>query len=177
MPEQSSTAGQADRDDILILAQVDNVSGEDIAYVMTGLYDAGARNVNLVPSLTKKGRPGYLLLVDTPTQARPGIEKILVAELGLLGWRLLTGQHIALEKTISEKELALEIRGRTLSIKIPIKHCRTSDGHTIQSIDYEFCLDVKRRLQDEFDTDLPLRELRAVLLGAVVSGNPRVALR
>ena len=77
------------------------MGGKDIAYVMTGLYEAGARNVNLVPSLTQKGRPGYLLIVDAPTQACPDIEKLLVTELGLLGWRLLTGQHIALEKEIS----------------------------------------------------------------------------
>lgn len=176
MHEQGNPSGRPGRDNILIFAQVDSVSGESMAYAVASIYDAGAHNVNLVPSLTKKGRPGYLLIIDAPIQARPNIEDILVAELGLLGWRLLASQHVSLETEVSESDLVLEVKGKRLPLKIPVKRGRTSDGRTIESIGHEFCLEVKRRLLDEFGTDISLRELRAVLWSAVIRGETRVTL-
>ena len=152
------------------------MSGDSLAYAMASIYDAGAHNVNIVPSLTKKGRPGYLLIIDAPAQARPEIEKLLVTELGLLGWRLLAGQHISLKTEMAESELVLETQGKELPLKVPVKRSRTSDGRTIESVDYEFCLHVKKRLFDEFGTDISLRELRTLLWSAIIRGENRVTL-
>ena len=176
MHEQSGASGQSGHDNILIFAQVDSVGGESMAYAMASIYEAGAHNVNIVPSLTKKGRPGYLIIIDAPVQAQPRIEDILVTELGLLGWRLLVGQHISLATEVSESDLVLETKGKELSLKVPVKRGRTSDGRTIESVDYQFCLDVKRRLQDECGIDLSLRELRAIIGSAVIRGESRVTL-
>lgn len=176
MHEQSGASGHSGHDNILIFAQVDSVGGESMAYVMASIYEAGAHNVNIVPSLTKKGRPGYLLIIDAPVPAQPRIEDIMVAELGLLGWRLLTGQHISLTTEISERDLVLEVKGKELPLKVPVKRGSTSHGRTIESVDHQFCLDVKRRLWDECGIDLSLRELRAIIWSAVIRGESRVAL-
>jgi uncharacterized protein (DUF111 family) len=176
MHKQGNMSDNAGNDNILIFAQVDSVSGDSMAYAMTSLYDAGAHNVNLVPSLTKKGRPGYLLIIDTSIKAQSKIEDILVAELGLLGWRLLASQHVSLEVEVAETDLVLEVLGKSLALKVPTKRGRTSDGRTLESIDYQYCVEVKRRLWEELNTEITLRELRTLLWSAVIRGENRVTL-
>jgi hypothetical protein len=176
MPDPNSLSDQAGGDSVLILAQVDSASGENIAHVMTGIHDAGAHNVNLVPSLTKKGRPGYLLIIDTPTPALPRIESLLVTELGLLGWRRLVSQHISLPTEISKYTLVFQFKGKRLRLEVPLKTARDSDGRTIESVDYQFCLDVKRRLKAELGFDIPLRELRSSISSAVRRREKKIVL-
>jgi hypothetical protein len=176
MPEPNSLPDQANGDSVLILAQVDSASGENISYLMSAIHDAGAHNVNLVSSLTKKGRPGYLLIIDAPAAALPQIENLLVTELGLLGWRRLVSQHISLPAEISEHKLVFEFKGKSIHLKVPLKIARASDGRTIESVDYQFCLDVKRRLEAELGADIPLRELRSSILSAVRRGENKIVL-
>jgi uncharacterized protein (DUF111 family) len=176
MPESNKLPDQASGGSVLIMAQVDSASGEYIAHVMAAIQDAGAHNVNLIPSLTKKGRPGYLLIIDAPAPALPQIENLLIAELGLLGWRRLFSQHISLPTEITRQNLVLEFKGKRLRLKVPLKIARASDGRTIESVDYQFCLDVKRRLETELGADIPLRELRASISSAVRRGANKIDL-
>jgi uncharacterized protein (DUF111 family) len=176
MPDPTNFPDQASGDSVLIMAQVDSASGENIAHVMTGIHDAGAHNVNLVPSLTKKGRPGYLLIIDAPAPALPQIENLLVTELGLLGWRRLVSQHISLPTKISQHNLVLELKRKRVRLKVPFKIARASDGRTIESVDYQFCLDVKRRLKAELGADIPLRELRSLISSTIRRGEKKIVL-
>lgn len=176
MHKQSNMLDNSGNDNILIFAQVDSVPGDSMAYAMTSLYDAGAHNVSLVPSLTKKGRPGYLLIIDTSIKAQSKIEDILIAELGLLGWRLMASQHVSLKVEVAETVLVLEVLGKSLPLRVPTKRGITSDGRTVQSIDYQFCVELKRRLWDELSTEISLRELRTLLWSAVIRGENRVTL-
>ena len=56
-------------DAVLILAQIDDASGELLGRVLEQLTDLGAKNVQLLANVGKKGRPGYTLLVDIPGDA------------------------------------------------------------------------------------------------------------
>ncbi len=144
--------------------------------MMIEINEAGAHNLNLGPSLTKKGRPGYLLIIDAPVSALPQIENLLVNELGLLGWHQLVSQHITLPTKILQHRLVLEFKRKRLHLKGPLKIARASDGRTIEGEDYQFCLDVKRRLEVELGADIPLRELRSSILGAIRYGKNKITL-
>ena len=48
----------------LLLVQIDDRSGEELREGLEGLMDAGVRNYQVLSSLTKKGRPGFVLLLD-----------------------------------------------------------------------------------------------------------------
>jgi hypothetical protein len=104
------------------------------------------------------------------------VENLLVAELGLLGWRRLVSQHISLPTKISQHKLSLEFKGKRLHLKVPLKIARASDGRTIESVDYRFCLDVKRRLKAELGADISLRELRSSISGAVRREENKIVL-
>jgi hypothetical protein len=70
----------------------------------------------------------------------------------------------------------LQFKGKRLRLKVPLKITRASDGRTIESVDYQFCLDVKRRLKAEFGFDISLRELRSSILSAVRRGENKIVL-
>jgi uncharacterized protein (DUF111 family) len=78
---------------MLILAQVDDRSGEELGDALTRLPELGARNVQLLSSLTKKGRPGYVLLVDLEPEAETEVAAFLAAELGVWGYHLVPAEH------------------------------------------------------------------------------------
>jgi hypothetical protein len=61
-------------------------------------------------------------------------------------------------------------------LKVPLKIAQASDGRTIESVDYQFCLDVKKRLKAELDADMPLRELRDSISSAVRRGENKIVL-
>ena len=68
---------------ILILAQVDDASGEVLQDVAERLHAAGARNLQVLASLGKKGRPGHVLLIDVDADLEQQVAAVLGIELGL----------------------------------------------------------------------------------------------
>lgn len=78
---------------IVLLVQVDHLSGETIGTVIDDLYEAGAHNVQVLSSITKKNRPGYVFLIDGNETHLAAIEQIILLELGATGWHLLHTGH------------------------------------------------------------------------------------
>jgi uncharacterized protein (DUF111 family) len=78
---------------ILLMAQIDDAPGELLGEVMKTLTEKGAKNVQLLSSLGKKGRPGYVLIVDILADQETEIAAVLGAELGVWGYRILHAEH------------------------------------------------------------------------------------
>lgn len=81
-------------DDLLLLmAQVDDVPGEVIGEFIRRAGETGARNVQVIPSITKKNRPGYVIYVDVPASLESDIATLFGAELGTWGYRVIAAEH------------------------------------------------------------------------------------
>lgn len=78
---------------LLLMTQVDDVSGEVIGDFFKRAEACGARNVQVVPSITKKNRPGYIIYVDVPASAEHEIAELFGAELGTWGYRVINAEH------------------------------------------------------------------------------------
>lgn len=78
---------------LLLMAQVDDAPGELIGEFIQRAVDIGARNVQVVPSITKKNRPGFIIYVDTPESLEDDIAALFGAELGTWGYRVLAAEH------------------------------------------------------------------------------------
>ena len=77
----------------LIFAQIDHLGGEQLGTLIEVLFKEGVKNVHLVPSLTKKGRPGYLLFIDLGEETPERISELLAKEYGIRGYHLITTNH------------------------------------------------------------------------------------
>ncbi len=75
------------------MAQVDDVSGELLGEFIQRLERLGARNVQIVSTVTKKGRPGHILYIDVPEELESDVAYLLVSELGTWGYRILSAEH------------------------------------------------------------------------------------
>jgi len=78
---------------VLMMAQVDDASGEILGECITMAEDLGARNIQVLPSITKKGRPAHIVFVDAPQAAEPDIAELFGGELGTWGYRVLQAEH------------------------------------------------------------------------------------
>jgi uncharacterized protein (DUF111 family) len=92
---------------ILLMVQVDDAPGELLGEVMNRLSAIGVKNIQLLSSLAKKGRPGYVLLIDILAHQESEVAALLVGELGVWGYRVLHSDHKHFD--IERHDVSLEI--------------------------------------------------------------------
>lgn len=66
---------------------LDNVTGELLGYMFNKLFSAGALDVTVIPAITKKNRPAYILSVIANISDENKIESVIFTELPTLGLR------------------------------------------------------------------------------------------
>jgi uncharacterized protein (TIGR00299 family) protein len=148
----------------ILETNVDDVTGEVLAYTIDRLMDAGARDASIVPLLMKKGRPAYMVRVICDPSRSSDLATLMAAELGTLGIRLLQSVH----RLVTSRSLIgvpVQIRGevRTIEVKCSWK------GDMLLSMkpEYEQC-----RTWAE-DLGLPLREVIRIVEATAWSQSPR----
>lgn len=98
----------------LLETNLDDVSGEILAYAVTSILEAGAHDAWLTPILMKKGRPAHKLsaLVDSALSAQ--VAAVMQDETGSLGIR---GQR--LERWPSSRRIdEVDVAGRLVRVKV-----------------------------------------------------------
>lgn len=116
---------------MLLLVQVDDRSGEVLGRALEELVAMGARNVQLLSSHTKKGRPGTLLLIDVDEALEPDVADYLVVELGAWGYHVLAAEHRHFEVEVRERTVTVACAGRDAAFVLPVKFfCR--QGKTLR---------------------------------------------
>jgi len=134
----------------ILETSVDDVSPEVIAYTISRLMEAGARDASAIPSVMKKGRSGHLLrVISEPAQTGP-LALILAEELGTLGVRVIPSVHrlIAGRRVV---RVPVTLRGETREVDVKIG----TVGGEVSSVKPEF---EQARLWAE-ETGVPVREI------------------
>ena len=132
---------------------VDDTTGENIAYLMRKLMESGARDVSAIPAIMKKGRPGHLIKVVCSPKDSEMFVGILCDELGTLGIRHFKSVHRSAIKRVFEKiELNSGDKIYPVTIKAGIKENR------IISLKPEY-EDIKIIAEN---TGIPLHEVRRI---------------
>jgi uncharacterized protein (DUF111 family) len=116
---------------MLLLANVDDISGEGIPHVINGLMEQGAESVHVVQAITKKGRFEYLLFVDAPSDRVEPLADYLACELGTLGVRAFDPKHIRFEYKFSQVRLTVSTHGEPIELLIQVKQVLGRDGQVI----------------------------------------------
>lgn len=152
---------------LLILAQVDHACGDVIASVIERLCGLGVQNVHLVPSLTKKGRPGYLLFIDLPESLLDDVKRMLAIELGVLGLRVLRDEHHAMPFERTERPVRIAFGDYEEKVDVPVKLITTPQGLMPVGVEHDFCVRLQRQLREEHGVEVPLHVLKSSILAAV----------
>jgi len=78
---------------LLLMTNVDNITCEQVPYLIEELMKLGAKNVHVVPAITKKGRPEHIFLIDSEEETLDSLAEFMALETGALGVRVLTTEH------------------------------------------------------------------------------------
>jgi uncharacterized protein (DUF111 family) len=125
-------------DDMLFMANVDDVSGETISHVVDGLMTLGAGSVYVTPAITKKGRPGFLFFVDTPEDRIESLGSYMASELGTLGIRVLETRHITFDYRVLEVLVIDHARTPPIQVLVRVKEIKNNEGQVVSvKADYE----------------------------------------
>jgi hypothetical protein len=137
----------------VLKTSVDDVSGEVLGYLMEKMYAEGALDVQIMPTVTKKNRPGYVIVVLCNMGTERELAETLMRETGSLGVRISTDQmRYALEREIREINISLPGYEGPARVKISI----LGQGHHVKA-EYE---DAKRIAKA---TNIPLKDIMRMI--------------
>ena len=144
----------------LLLAQVDDVSGEIIGYFVNRVMDKGARNVHVIPTLTKKNRPGYIMLIDIEPAGEEDIGSFLARELGVAGYHILDTEHAYSRVSFVTSTIEFRHQHRVVSHQCLLKLVGPADKPLHVKVEYEELIDLKDIVEREFGLDMVLEDLK-----------------
>jgi len=85
-------------------ANIDDLNPQIYDYVVERLFEAGARDVTLTPTIMKKGRPAVTIAVLAEPSVRERIAGVLFAETSTIGLRCHPVSRLKLAREIKEVE-------------------------------------------------------------------------
>lgn len=131
-------------------SNIDDVTGEVLGYTIEKLTSLGALDVSVIPTTTKKGRPGYIVKVISSVEHVQDLMVSMLRELGTLGVRVSkVGRYVVPVREF--KELRIDL-GREYVVRIKV--CKDEGGNVIR---------VKPEFEDlkmiAKELNIPVREL------------------
>jgi uncharacterized protein (TIGR00299 family) protein len=111
---ERSTSGSDGRPCRLLEANVDDVTGEVLAHVISALIAAGAHDAWATPIVMKKGRPAHTVHALCDDAAFSTVRSVMVDETGTLGVRACGVERWPQRRT----EHTVEVEGHAIRIKI-----------------------------------------------------------
>ncbi|HXF42904.1 MAG TPA: nickel pincer cofactor biosynthesis protein LarC, partial [Pyrinomonadaceae bacterium] len=133
----------------LIETNLDNTTGEQLAYFQERAFEAGALDCWVTPIHMKKSRPAFLLSVLCKAEIVDQISELLFRETPTLGFRIKTVERASLEREFRK----VEYNGNSITIK----EAFLGNGAAKSSVEFE---DAKKAA---VATGKALREIQAEL--------------
>jgi pyridinium-3,5-bisthiocarboxylic acid mononucleotide nickel chelatase len=114
-----------------IAANIDDLNPQIYEHVVERLFETGARDVTLTPTIMKKGRPAVTISVLAEPSAREQIAAVLFAETSTIGLRYHPVARLKLAREIKEVD--------TRWGRVRVKVSRAGDDTVTLSPEYDDC--------------------------------------
>ncbi|GHU21080.1 UPF0272 protein [Spirochaetia bacterium] len=83
---------------VLLETNVDDMTGEELGFLMERLFDSGAHDVVFIPCIMKKNRPGTLVSVLCPPDKLEVLQEIIFTQSKTIGFREIPARCFALRR-------------------------------------------------------------------------------
>jgi uncharacterized protein (DUF111 family) len=161
----------------LLFAQTDNTSGELTGFAVGKIMELGAHNVQLMATITKKNRPGNIIIIDTDAEHEGEIALFLTRELKVTGYHRISTSHIFHEVTFAKKNLSITTHGKTVSVECAIKLIGDPAKPLSADIEHDVLVEIQRLVRENLDCPVSLHELRTLIEGRLsASGDISIEL-
>ncbi|RUM06189.1 nickel insertion protein [Rhizobium chutanense] len=155
---------------ILLMAQIDDAPGELLGHVIEKMTEMGAKNVQLLPSLGKKGRPAYVLLVDIKAEDEPDFAALLVGDLGIWGYRVLQSEHKHFDIRRYRTTLELKWSGGVRNFPLRIKRILNDGMFMRAKAEHDDLAAISEQMQPEYPVSVAV--LKAAIETALGAEEP-----
>lgn len=147
----------------LLVVQIDHIPGEVLGFALERLMEIGANNVQLIPTITKKTRPGNLLLVDADAENEENISMFLARELKVTGYHRVDTEHVFHEVSFVRKKIKLRSNGKSESVDCDVKLTGDRSRPLSVDVEHDFLVSVQERVRDRLERPVALTELRTLI--------------
>lgn len=144
----------------IIFAQVDHASGEVTGFAVGKIMELGAYNVQLIPTITKKNRPGNIIIIDVDAEHEERIADFLARELHISGYHRINTSHIFRKVTFVEKTVHFYINGHSLPLLCRFKVVGDESAPLSIEVEHDFLVEAQKVLHRSSESYLSLEELR-----------------
>lgn len=148
-----------EKEGILIIAQVDHLSGEELGWAMELLNVKGIRNKNVISTITKKGRPGYIFMLDVDPEQEKVIAELLARNLSIYGYHCINTVHKHMCTKLEEVNITITHQNKSLETKIWVKSGDELEGFL--SIESDNLLDLSKEVKEQLGVLITPLELKA----------------
>jgi len=115
---------------------VDDVSGEILGNFVQTLEDEDIFDVQIIPSITKKNRPGHIIKILCNPQNNFDLIYKTLRELGTLGVRYYTTKRVCIDRKLEKSTIELNNKNYELYFKVSYIHM--PDGIKVINVKPEF---------------------------------------
>ncbi len=146
----------------LIFVQVDHISGEVTGFAVGRIMELGARNVQLIPAITKKNRPGTIIIIDADEEREDRIARFLATELKVSGYHRINTIHVHQNVSFLRKSLLVRQNGRSKSLDFTVKVVGDPAGPLSVDVEHDFLVEAQEVMKD-MGRHISLAELRTLV--------------
>ena len=107
---KTSAQGSANERIVELRANIDDMTGEDLAFACERIRAEGAKDVTLVPVIMKKGRPGHIIEVMSSEDDADRLAAVVLRETTTFGVRRIDCSRYALERRIERGEDGVRVK-------------------------------------------------------------------
>jgi hypothetical protein len=144
----------------LFLFQIDHLSGEEVGHLVEQLYGWGAKNVNVISTLTKKNRPGHLILVDVGRMDQEALPEKMASMFGTSGCHRFDTHHVCLGTDRQKVSVTVRCGERRLDEELEVKLIGEPARPLARRPEYDGLVHLCRRIEEAFGFTISLPRLR-----------------
>jgi pyridinium-3,5-bisthiocarboxylic acid mononucleotide nickel chelatase len=146
----NGTSGLEQENVTILETNMDDVTGEVLGNIFNGLMAHGARDISIIPTITKKNRPGHLLRVIARPEDTEILSEKMIRETGTLGVRVIPYAH----RNIAHREIITsEVEMGGINFEIDMKVGKIGDDVISVKPEYEDA----RKISET--TGIPLKDV------------------
>ena len=146
---------------MLILAQADHLTGEEIGFAIDQIMDWGAYNVYSFPGITKKNRTGCVLLIDIDPGNEIKWSRLLAEQLSIFGYHQILTSHFCSRFSVQRRTVLIHKGAACLETEIQVK--TAEDLGDSARIEHADLARIRDQVEQKLKKSIPLARLRALL--------------
>jgi len=159
----------------VIMAMADHAPGEALGAAIEDILRLGAHGVQVLPSITKKNRPGAMLLIE-PGGAEPQIAEYLARELKIGGYQRFDTTHVFHQTRYVQKKFHVRAEGKQETFDLRVKVVGPDEAPLYTSVEASDAEMISRTLERKHGIARPFNMVKGYVESAASESGMEISV-